>query len=213
MTTGSGKHLGDISQAHIVSLLYRSLTSRRGSDDLFNGFDHSPNRRRDDLAQNKHIKKNSSYIYAERRIRFLRTSKKSHLRALTRKKVDAIIDKATGITVARLTIDHIPWYLPHYTPSIQRHSIIFNQFLSKTPTELRYVQRSDFMKEVNNQNLRNFEQGSQELLNVPIWKIISFQQRGREDLQNLNNEPFCIFPVTSCRWIIVPKSIRMQDFY
>ena len=36
------------------------------------------------------------------------------------------------------------------------------QILNKTPTELRYVERSVFMKEVNNQKVWNFELGSQE---------------------------------------------------
>ena len=40
--------------------------------------------------------------------------------------------------------------------------------LSKTPTELRYVERYVFMKQVNNQNTWNFELGSQESMNVPI---------------------------------------------
>ena len=44
------------------------------------------------------------------------------------------------------------------------------------PTELRYVERSAFMTEVNTQNLWNFELGSQESMNVPIWNIIGFQK-------------------------------------
>ena len=47
-------------------------------------------------------------------------------------------------------------------------STLFKQILSKTPTELRYVERSVFMKQVDNQNLWNFELGSQENMNVPI---------------------------------------------
>ena len=38
---------------------------------------------------------------------------------LTRKKDDAVIDKAKGIANARIKIDRIHWYIPHYTPSIQ----------------------------------------------------------------------------------------------
>ena len=48
-------------------------------------------------------------------------------------------------------IDHFHWYVPHYTPSIQQQSILSKQILSKTPTELRYVERSVFTKEVKNQ--------------------------------------------------------------
>ena len=44
-------------------------------------------------------------------------------------------------------------------------------------TKLRYIERSHFMKDVKNQNLWNFELGSQENMNVPIWIIIGFQQK------------------------------------
>ena len=54
-----------------------------------------------------------------------------------------------------------------------------------TPTKLRYVERSVFMKEVNNQNSWNFELGSQENMSVPIWIIIGFQQRDGRDSQKL----------------------------
>ena len=121
---------------------------------------------------------------------------------LTRNKDDAVIDKAGGIADARIRIDHIHWYVPHFTPSIQQQSTLSKQILSKTPTELRYVERSVFMKEVNNQNLWNFELGSHENTNVPIWIIIGFQQRDRQDSQNLNNDTFCRLPVVSAQCII-----------
>ena len=53
-----------------------------------------------------------------------------------------------------------------------QQGIISKQILNKTPTELRYVERSVFMKEVNNQKLWKFGLGSQENMNVPIWIII-----------------------------------------
>ena len=39
LTTSSGKPLEDISHAHIVSLMYKLITSARDSDDLSIGFD------------------------------------------------------------------------------------------------------------------------------------------------------------------------------
>ena len=121
---------------------------------------------------------------------------------LIRNKNDAVVDKAAGIADARNKIDHIQWYVPHYTPSIQQQGILSRQILSKTPTELRYVERSVFMKEVNNQNLWNFELGSQESLNVPIWIIKAVHKRALQDSQNLNNDTFCRSPVTSDHCII-----------
>ena len=61
------------------------------------------------------------------------------------------------------------------------------------------------MKDVNTQKLWNFELGSQEGMNIPIWLIIAFQQRDRQDSQNLKNDTFCRLPVTSCHCIIGTK--------
>ena len=120
---------------------------------------------------------------------------------LARNKDVSVIDKAAGVADARNKIDYVHWYVPQYTPSIQQQGILSRQIISKTPTELRYVERSLFMKEVNNQNLWNFELGSQENMNVPIWIIIGFQQRARQDSQNLNNDTFCRLPVVSAQCV------------
>ena len=58
------------------------------------------------------------------------------------------------------------------------------------------------MKEGNNQNLWNFELGIQESMNVLIWIIIGFQQRGRRESQNLNKDVFCRLAVISAQCII-----------
>ena len=121
---------------------------------------------------------------------------------LTRNKDDAVIDKANAIADTRIKIDHIRWYVPHYIPSIQKQTTLSKLILSKSPTELRYVERSVFMKEINNQNVWNFELGSHENMNVPLWIIIRFQQRGRQDSQNLNNDTFCRLRVVSAQCII-----------
>ena len=53
------------------------------------------------------------------------------------------------------------------------------------------------MNKVNNQNLWNFQLGSQESMEVPIWIIVGFQTKDRQDSQNLNNDVFYRLPVTS----------------
>ena len=55
------------------------------------------------------------------------------------------------------------------------------------------------MKEVNNQSLRNFEIGSQENMNVPVWNIIGFQRRDKQNSQNVKNDRFFRMPVTSAQ--------------
>ena len=58
------------------------------------------------------------------------------------------------------------------------------------------------MKEVNTQNLWNFELGSQEGVNIPIWIFEAFQQSDRQNSQNLNNDTFYRPLVTSAQCII-----------
>ena len=53
LTTSSGKHLEQISHAHIVSLMYKFLTSSRGNDHLSIGSDRSRDRRKQELTNNK----------------------------------------------------------------------------------------------------------------------------------------------------------------
>ena len=208
LTTSSGEHLEDISHANFVSLLYKLIISNKGGDDLSIAFDRSSGRRRDDMTNNKNVKgKFHLRIMLKDVFGFAEHQEKAtyglgYKLTLTRIKDAAVIDKVAGIADARIKIDHIHWYVPHYTPSIQHQSILSEQILSKTPTELRYVERSVFMKEVNNQNLWIFELGSQESMNIPIWIIIGFQQQDRQNSQNLNNDTFCRLPVVSAQYVI-----------
>ena len=133
---------------------------------------------------------------------------------LTRNKDEAVVHKVVGTADARIKIDHIPWYVPHYTPSTQQQIVSSKQILYKTPTELRYVERSVLVKEVSNQNLWNFELGIQESVNVPIWIIIGFQQRDRQDSQISKNDIFfvaCLLLVLNV--ILGRKNIQMLECY
>ena len=212
LTASSGKHLEDISQGHLVSLMYKLITSSKDGDDLSIGFDRNRNRR-DELAENKNMKGNyhlrimleDIFVFAEQQEKA--THGLGYKLTLTLNKDETVIDKAAGIADARIKIDHIHWYVPHYTLSTQQQGILSKQILSKIPKQLRYVERSVFMKEVNNHNLWNFELGSQERMNVPIWIIIlGFHQRDRQDSQILNNDTFCRLPVTSAQCIIGTES-------
>ena len=54
---------------------------------------------------------------------------------------------------------------------------ISKQTLSKIPTELHYVERSPFMKEVSIRIVWSFELGIQEGTNVCMWIFVGFQQK------------------------------------
>ena len=52
-TTSSGKHLEDISHAHVVSLMYNLITSSKDTDDLSIAFDRDRNRRQREFNNKK----------------------------------------------------------------------------------------------------------------------------------------------------------------
>ena len=109
------------------------------------------------------------------------------------------MNKGNAINNAKVKNNSIEWYLPHYTPSLEQQTISSNQIGKKIPTELQYIERSVFMKEVNTQNLWTFEMGTQEGINVPIWIVVGFQQQDRQASQNLDNDTYFRPPVTSAQ--------------
>ena len=186
LTTKSVKHLENIDHAHIVSLMYKLLTSSRGSDDFSFGFDRDRNRKKRELTNNKNIKgKYHMRIYLKDMFGFAEHQEKAtyelgYKLTLTRNSHNAVLNKRNAKAIGKIKINSIEWYVPHYTASPKEQAILMNQITDKIPTELRYVERSVFMKEVNTQNLWSFELGTRENMNVPIWNIVGFQQRDRQ---------------------------------
>ena len=208
LTTSSGKHLENIDHAHVVSLMYKLLTSSRGSDDLSIGFDRDRTRRRNELTNNKNIKgKYHVRIYLKDVFGFAEYQEKGtyglgYKLTLTRNTDNSVLNKANGINNGRVKINALEWYVPHYTPSIQQQAILSKQILNKTPTQIQYPERSVFMKEVNTQNFWTFELGTQEGINIPTWIFVAFQQNDRQHDQNLNNDTFVRLPVISAQVVI-----------
>ena len=208
LTTSSGKHLEIIDHAHIVSLMYKILTSSRGSDDLSIEFDRDRNRRKRELTNNKNVKgKNHMRIYLKDIFCFAEPQEKAtyglgYNLTLTRNSDNAVLNKTNATAFGKIKINSIEWYVRYYTASLKEQGILLKQITDKIPTELRYVERSVLMKEVNSQNLWSFETGTQKGVNVPIWIIVGFQQSDRQNDQNLNNDTFYRSPVTSAQCII-----------
>ena len=111
--------------------MYKLNTSSKDSNDQCLGFGHSRNRR-DELAANKGVKgKFYLKILLKDVFGFAECQEEAtyglgYKPTLTRNKDDAVIDKAGGIADSRIRINHIHWYVPHYTPSIQQQSILSN---------------------------------------------------------------------------------------
>ena len=142
LATSSGKHLENIDHAHIVSLMYKLLTSSKGSDDLSICFDRDRNRRQRELTNNKtqkgkyHVR---SYLkdifgYAEKQQKG--TYGLGYELTLTRNSDNAVLNKSNAINNAKIKINAIEWYVLHYTPSMQQQSILSKQIINKTPTEI-----------------------------------------------------------------------------
>ena len=208
LTTHSGKHLENIDHAHTVSLIYKLITSSRGSDDLSIGFDRDRTRRRNELTNIKNIKgKHHDRIYLKNVIGFAEQQEKAtyglgYKLTLTRNSDNAVLNKGNAINNAKVRINATEWYVPHYTPTMKQQRILSDQILNKTPTQIQYPERSVFMKEVNTQNFWTFELGTQESINIPTWIFVAFQQNDRQHDQNLNNDTFVRLPVISAQVVI-----------
>ena len=115
LTTSSGKHLEDNSCPHIVSLMYKLLTSSRGSEDLSLGFHRDLVVKQDQLARNKNIKgKNHLRIMLKDVFNFAEPYEKATYGlgfklAVTKNKDDSVLQKAVALADARNKIDHIYW--------------------------------------------------------------------------------------------------------
>ena len=121
---------------------------------------------------------------------------------LPRNSDNYVLNKDIATNIGKIKVIATEWYVPHYTPSIPQQAILSNRILRKIPTEIQYVERSVFMKEVKTQNLWSFELGTQEGINLPIWIIVGFQQRDRQFSQSMNNDTFYRPPATSAQCII-----------
>ena len=142
ITRSSGKHLEDINHAHIVSLMYKLISSSKYTADLSIGFDRDRNRRGDELTNNKNIKGifhlrnmlKAIFVFAE--LQEKAGYRFGYKTTLPKIKDEVVLDKAPDIADARVNIHHIQWYVPHYTPSISQQGILSQQTVSTTPTKI-----------------------------------------------------------------------------
>ena len=208
LTTSSGKHLEIIDHAHIVSLMHKLLSSSRDSDDLSIGFDRSKDKRKQEFLNNKtqkrkfHLRIYLKDVFGFAEYQEVGTFGLSYRLTLTRNTDNAVLNKNDATNHAKIKINGIEWYVPHYIPSIDEYKKLMIQIKNKLPTNLHYREKSVFMKEVNTQNFSSFALGVQESVNVPIWVFVAFQQHDRQHDQTLKNDAFYRMPVSSAQCII-----------
>ena len=113
LTTSSGKHFEEISHAHIVSLMYKFLSSSRGSDDLTIGFDRSCDRRQRELTTNKnnngkyHLRVYLRDIFGSAEYQELATYGLGYKLTLTRNTNNAVLNKANATNNAKIKINSL----------------------------------------------------------------------------------------------------------
>ena len=162
LATSSRKLLREIiSQAHIVSLMYKLVTSATDTDDLSIGFDLSRDRRQRDLTNNKTQKgKYHVRIYLKVIFDFSEHQEKAtygigYTLTLTRNTDNAVLNKSNDTDNAKIKIKSIERYVPHYTPNLEQETILSNQIVQIKPTELQYIQ-SFFYERSNHSKLLDF---------------------------------------------------------
>ena len=187
--------------------MYKLKTSSSGSDDLSIGFDRSRDRRQRELTHNKieegnfHLRSflNDTFAFAEHQK--TGTFGLGYKLTLIKSTDNAVLNKDNAINNAKIKVNALESYVPHYTISLEEENILLKQILKKTLTELHYPERSVFMTENNTQNYGTFESGAQKN-NFPVWIYVVFQQSEKQHDQNLNNDSFFRMPVPSAQCII-----------
>ena len=120
LTTSSGKHLEETSHTHTVSLMNRLLASNKDSVDLSIGFDHSRDRRKQELTNTKNITgKYHLRIYFRVILGFAGHQETAsyglgYKLTLTRNNDNAVISKGNAINNAKIKINALEWYVPYF---------------------------------------------------------------------------------------------------
>ena len=102
----------------------------------------------------------------------------------------------------RVIIDDISWYVPHYTPSVSNQNLMLQHALCEAPTELSYIKRSSYMKDVTTEKNWTFEFGVGEGVDLPIYVIVGFMQRDQFNQQHQNKDTFYKPSVVNAHCII-----------
>ena len=77
----------------------------------------------------------------------------------------------------RVILDDISWYVSHYTPKISNQNLMLGHIVSIAATQLLYIKRSSFTKDVTIENNWAFKLGVVDGIDFPIYVIVGFMQR------------------------------------
>ena len=201
LVTSSGKHLEKVDNLHPVCLVHKLLTSNQQTSQLMYGFEESQATRRQELTNNKtekgtflvRIKLTDIFGFADQE---KITYGLGYNLMLKRNNNNDPIIRDNGVDAAKINIKDISWYIPHYIPSMENQQLVMDQILDKDPTEIYYMERIVFRKDVNTNNNWTFELGSSGE-STPCFIIVGFQARNKVDSQTHDNATFDRLPISS----------------
>ena len=205
LTTSGGKHLEKVDNLHLISLMYKLLTSTSQTSQLLFGFEESTTIRRQELTKNKNekgtffvrIKLKDLFGFADQE---KITYGLGYTLTLKRNTNNDAILRNVGVDAAKVVIKDIGWYIPHYVPSIENQQLVMDQILNKDPTELSYTQRITVRKDVNTNSNWTFElgiAGGSSGIESPTFVIVGFQARNKIDSQVHDNAVFDRLPISN----------------
>ena len=201
LTTSSGKHLEKVDNLHPISLMYKLLTSNQQTSQLMYGFEESQATRRQELTNNKtekgtffvRIRLSDIFGFADQE---KITYGLGYTLTLNRNNNNDPIIRDNGVDAAKINIKDISWYIPHYVTSLENQQLVMDQILDKDPTELYYMERIVFRKDVNTNNNWTFELGNSGE-STPSFVIVGFQARNKIDSQTHDNAIFDRLPISN----------------
>ena len=202
LTTSSGKHLEKVDNLHLISLMYKLLTSTKSTSQLMYGFEENLSVRRQELTNNKNekvtffvrIKLKDLFGFADQE---KITYGLGYTLTLKRNTNNDAILRSVGVDAAKVVIKDIGWYIPHYVPSLENQQFVMDQILNKDPTELSYTERIIFRKDVNTNSNWTFELGNSNNESCPTFVIVGFQARNKIDSQVHDNAVFDRLPISN----------------
>ena len=115
------------------------------------GFDRNRGRRKRELLNNKtqkgkfHLRIYLKDVFGFAEYQEVGTFGLSYRLTLTRNNENAVLNKNDATNVAKIKINGIKWYVPHYVPSIDEYNKLMIQIKSKTPTNLLCPEKSVFI--------------------------------------------------------------------
>ena len=201
LTTSSGKHLEKVDNLHIISIMHDVLTSQQQTSELMYGFEESVTIRRRELTNNKtekgtffgNINLTDLFGFAnQEKI----TYGLGYTLTLKRKINNDPIIRDNGVDAAKIVMKDIGWHIPHFTPSLENQQLMMDQLLNKDPTELYYMERIVFRKEVNTNNNWTIGIGTSGE-STPTFVIVGFQDRNETDSQTRANAIFDRLPISN----------------